>query len=56
MVNPAWEELAKLYLRIDGKVYRFKIFPKHVGIEQQPGGRHWLTVNAKRKVGLSHIW
>lgn len=43
MTNPAWEELAKLYLRVEGKVYRFKIFPKHIGIEQQPGGRNWLT-------------
>ncbi len=32
------DELAKLYIRYQGKVYRFKVFPNYFWIEQQPGG------------------
>ena len=42
MANPAWEEIAKIYLRYQGRVYRIKIFPKFVGVERQPGGPNRL--------------
>jgi hypothetical protein len=32
------DELAKLYIRRDGKTYRFKVFENIITIEQQPGG------------------
>lgn len=38
MANPAWEEVARIYLRFEGKVYRIKIFPRYVGVEAQPNG------------------
>lgn len=46
MTNPAWEEIAKIYLRYQGKVYRIKIFPKFVGVERQPGGANRLYETA----------
>lgn len=37
-----WQEIAKIYIRYHGKVYRVKIFPKFVGMECQPGGANRL--------------
>jgi hypothetical protein len=31
------DEIAKLYLRYEGKIYRIKIFSKTISIERQPG-------------------
>jgi hypothetical protein len=50
MSNPAWEEIAKLYLRYEGKVYRFKVFPKFVGVERQPGGTNRLYEMASEPI------
>jgi hypothetical protein len=34
------DELAKIYIRYQGKVYRLKVFPTMLWIEQQPGGNN----------------
>jgi hypothetical protein len=40
------EELAKLYIRYDGQVYRIKVFSPAIGIERQPGGENVLLSKA----------
>lgn len=32
------DEIAKLYVRVDGSVYRIKVFETTVGVERQPNG------------------
>jgi hypothetical protein len=34
------DELAKLYIRHDGEVYRFKIFELTITVERQPSGEN----------------
>jgi hypothetical protein len=36
------DEQAKLYIRVEGKIYRFKVFESTVGVEHQPGGPNIL--------------
>jgi hypothetical protein len=34
------DEIAKLYIRHEGEVYRFKIFELTITVERQPGGEN----------------